>query len=206
VTYEDLLDHIITDGIAEVREAYAAPENHHKRDGAIEGFEACRGKNPAELVESWKTAEDEATKIMRDDRDAKTDAKNYWNRRYKAPNRVGFERDLGRAREQRASSAARALTDCTRCHEVRRDRRRTRRSVIVKLVIYQHGERPIEIEADRVRVFCGQDHYELREQTAHGRDGSSLLVRLEEHDGGLALDLAVFPSGGNAVRLKGGLR
>jgi hypothetical protein len=77
----------------------------------------------------------------------------------------------------------------------------------VKLVIYQHGgDKPIEIEADRLRVFCDRDHFELREQTAHGRDGSSLLVRLEEHDGGLALDLAVFPNGSNAIRLKGGLR
>lgn len=69
----------------------------------------------------------------------------------------------------------------------------------MKLVIYQHGGAPIEIEADRVRVMCGQDHFEMREQ-------GGLLVRLEEHDGGLAMDLAMFPNGGNAVRLKGGLR
>ena len=76
----------------------------------------------------------------------------------------------------------------------------------MKLVIYRHGDAPIEIEAERVRVMCGQDHFEMREQHGHGRDGSCLLVRLEEHDGGLAMDLAVFPNGGNAVRLKGGLR
>ena len=76
----------------------------------------------------------------------------------------------------------------------------------MKLVIYQEGGPPVEIDAQRVRVMCGDDHYEMREQTAHGRDGSSLLVRIEEHAGGLALDLAVFPNGGNAVRLKGGLR
>jgi len=75
----------------------------------------------------------------------------------------------------------------------------------VKLVIYQ-GDRPIEIETDRAHVLCGQDHFELREQQGHGRDGSSLLVRLEEHDGLLATDLALFPTGGNSVRLKGGLR
>jgi hypothetical protein len=70
----------------------------------------------------------------------------------------------------------------------------------VKLVIYQHGNHaPIEIEADRVRVLCDLDHFEMREQ-------GGLLVRLEEHDGALAQDLAVFPQGGNAVRLKGGLR
>jgi hypothetical protein len=77
----------------------------------------------------------------------------------------------------------------------------------VKLVIYQHGTKvPIEIDADRVRVMCGKDHFEMREQSAHGREEGGLLVRLEEHDGGLASDLAMFPGGGNAVRLKGGLR
>jgi hypothetical protein len=69
----------------------------------------------------------------------------------------------------------------------------------VKLVIYQHGGTPIEIEADRVRILCGDDHFEMREQ-------EGLLVRIEEHDGGLAMNLAVFPIGGNAIRLKGGLR
>ena len=69
----------------------------------------------------------------------------------------------------------------------------------MKLVIYQHGDAPITIEADRVRVLCGQDHFEMREQ-----DG--LLVRIEEHDDALTIDLAVFPHGGNAIRLKGGLR
>lgn len=76
----------------------------------------------------------------------------------------------------------------------------------MKLVIYQEGGSPVEIDAHRFRVMCGSDHYEMREQTAHGRDGSSLLVRIEEHDNGLAMDLAVFPYGANAVRLKGGLR
>ena len=76
----------------------------------------------------------------------------------------------------------------------------------MKLVIYQEGGPPVEIEAQRFRVMCDSDHYEMREQTSHGRDGSSLLVRIEEHDNGLAMDLAVFPYGANAVRLKGGLR
>lgn len=69
----------------------------------------------------------------------------------------------------------------------------------MRLVVYQPGAPPIEVEADRVRVLCGQDHFELREQ-----DG--LVVRLEEHDGRLAMDLAVFPGGSNNVLLKGGLR
>jgi len=69
----------------------------------------------------------------------------------------------------------------------------------VKIVIYPSDGPPIEIEARRVRVMCGLDHFEMREQ-------GGLLVRLEEHDGGLAMDLAVFPQEANGVRLKGGLR
>lgn len=68
--YDQLLDRIIADGIAEVRAAYAEPKDHHKRDGAIEGFEACRGKTPAELVDLWQKAEDRAHRaheIMRED-------------------------------------------------------------------------------------------------------------------------------------------
>ena len=75
----------------------------------------------------------------------------------------------------------------------------------MKLMIYRHGDAPIEIEAERVRVMCGLDHFEMRTQVEHG-GAQRLLVRLEEHDGGLAMDLAVFPTGANGVRLKGGLR
>lgn len=69
----------------------------------------------------------------------------------------------------------------------------------MKIIIYKLDGPPIEIEGHRVRVMCGLDHFEMREQ-------EGLLVRLEEHDGGLAMDLALFPSGANGVRLKGGMR
>lgn len=69
----------------------------------------------------------------------------------------------------------------------------------MKLVIYRSDGPPIEVAADRVRVLCGHDHFEMREQ-------GGLLVRIEEHDGSLAMDLAVFPTGANGIRLKGGLR
>jgi hypothetical protein len=78
VTYEELLERIISDGIAEVREAYAAPEDHHKRDGAIEGFEACRGKSPTAIVTMWSEAERSAEQVMRGD------TRDYWRQRYKA--------------------------------------------------------------------------------------------------------------------------
>lgn len=76
MTYEDLLNRIIADGIAEVREAYADPKEHHKRDGAIEGFEACRGKSPSDLVALWTEAERSAGH--------RNDVTDYWRQRYKA--------------------------------------------------------------------------------------------------------------------------
>jgi hypothetical protein len=69
----------------------------------------------------------------------------------------------------------------------------------MKLLIHRHDAAPLEVEGDRVRILVGRDHFEMREQ-----DG--LLVRIEEHDGGLAMHLALFPAGANSVRLKGGLR
>jgi len=95
VTYEDLINRIIADGIAEVREAYSDPKEHHKRDGAIEGFETCRGKAPSDLVALWTIAERqsrEASEACRaktakshDGHGVKADNLNdYWRQRYKA--------------------------------------------------------------------------------------------------------------------------
>lgn len=79
-TYHQLLEHVINDGIAEVRVAYADSKDHHKRDGAIEGFEACRYKTPADLVALWTDAERIAAQISHDPKN--TDS--YWRQRYKA--------------------------------------------------------------------------------------------------------------------------
>lgn len=83
-TYDQLLDRIITDGIAEVRETYADPKEHHKRDGAIAGFEACRGKSPADLVALWSEAEKTAAQIRHDHHEGSGEATDYWRQRYKA--------------------------------------------------------------------------------------------------------------------------
>lgn len=79
--YEALLDRIIADGIAEVREAYGDPKDHHKRDGAIDGFEACRKKSPAELAALWSHAEQAAAQIRAASSEAEVHA--YWRQRYK---------------------------------------------------------------------------------------------------------------------------
>ena len=81
-TYDQLLDRIIAEGIAEVREAYADPKEHHKRDGAIEGFEACRGKAPADLVALWTEVERDSMQLRREP--SAENMQNYWKQRYKA--------------------------------------------------------------------------------------------------------------------------
>lgn len=47
--YNDFLNAVIDDGIEEAKVAYAAPGRELQRDGAIAGFEACRGKGREEL-------------------------------------------------------------------------------------------------------------------------------------------------------------
>jgi hypothetical protein len=76
MTYEQLLERLISDGIAEVREAYADPKDHHKRDGAIDGFEACRGKSPSDLVALYQSAERQAHEAYREE------VTDYWRGRY----------------------------------------------------------------------------------------------------------------------------
>jgi len=83
MTYEQLIDRIISDGIAEVTEAYSDPKEHHKRDGAIEGFEACRGKTPEQIVILWSAAEREGSLMRSASKASEEDIKDYWRCRYK---------------------------------------------------------------------------------------------------------------------------
>lgn len=87
-TYDQLLERVIADGLAEVHIAYADPKEHHKRDGAIEGFEACRGKTPSELLELWAEAERQGQQIFRNrsgtEDASELNARDYWRQRYKA--------------------------------------------------------------------------------------------------------------------------
>ena len=62
-TYAQLLDRVISDGIAEVVEAYSDDKDpdgsrYHaaKREGAIAGFEACRARSPEGLVQLYAIA------------------------------------------------------------------------------------------------------------------------------------------------------
>jgi hypothetical protein len=52
----DALNKIIDDGIEAARQDYSKPRDNLKREGAIRGFEECRGKSPEEIALLLKEA------------------------------------------------------------------------------------------------------------------------------------------------------
>lgn len=47
--YNEFLDKLIDKGIEAAKRDYHKPKDKDKREGAVAGFEACRGKSPLEL-------------------------------------------------------------------------------------------------------------------------------------------------------------
>ena len=89
MTYEDFLTKVIDDGIAEARKSYAKPEQAHKLEGSIAGFQACRGKSPSAIRALLEKANEEAWVEMdvAVDEGAKDDGpalERYWCLRCKA--------------------------------------------------------------------------------------------------------------------------
>jgi hypothetical protein len=80
MTLNDALNHIIDDGIEAARLDYAKPQQTLKREGAIAGFEACRGKAPAEIAALLVEANERAMQAMLE-RDPR-----YWFWRCRAAN------------------------------------------------------------------------------------------------------------------------
>lgn len=56
--YQDFLHQLIKEGIAAARADYQGDRDHHqaKLAGSIDGFEACRGKQPKEILELLEQA------------------------------------------------------------------------------------------------------------------------------------------------------
>lgn len=79
MTIAELLDQIIERGIAEVKVSYPAGTSKH--DGAIVGFESCRGKTGHELVALWQAFEKRAYEGLGTDNAREH---NYWYNRYAA--------------------------------------------------------------------------------------------------------------------------
>lgn len=69
-TYNQLLDRVISDGIAAARRDYANKPDH--LIGAVEGFEECRGKTPTDLIALYTRAEARAHEARR------THVDDYW--------------------------------------------------------------------------------------------------------------------------------
>lgn len=76
--YADFLNAIVDDGIESCREAYAGPRDADKREGAVRGFEECRGKDPGGLL----ALRAEADRTVHDKMSAQ--APDYWFWRYRA--------------------------------------------------------------------------------------------------------------------------
>jgi len=69
---QDALNRIIDDGIVVAKADYKLPEQKQKRDRSVAGFEACRGKTPAQLAELLESA-------RKSTREAHlNEARNYW--------------------------------------------------------------------------------------------------------------------------------
>jgi hypothetical protein len=56
MNYEAFLERLVNDGVAEVSQVYKSEDKKRQREGALAGFEACRGKKimefPALLAEA----------------------------------------------------------------------------------------------------------------------------------------------------------
>jgi len=74
VDYQTFLSRVIDDGIVAVEKDYAgdSPAKSLKREGAIKGFEECRGKTPEELVELKTQTGAKVNEAYRDQ------AEDYW--------------------------------------------------------------------------------------------------------------------------------
>ena len=79
MSHVDLLNAIIDDGTTEIPLAYPRPDQADKREGAIAGFEACRGLDDAALLALHARAQRETREAM-----ASGDRRYWWHRMYEA--------------------------------------------------------------------------------------------------------------------------
>lgn len=70
MTYEEFLHRIIEDGLVAAKTDYK--EEDSRREGAVAGFEACRGKNPVELMELLTRCQEGSKKMLMESHDEDT--------------------------------------------------------------------------------------------------------------------------------------
>jgi hypothetical protein len=64
--YKYFLEKVINDGIKAAKEDYSNENKKEYLEGSLAGFEACRNKQPLDLIEVWKEAQ-EYIKLNYDD-------------------------------------------------------------------------------------------------------------------------------------------
>lgn len=74
ITYEQFLSRVIEDGIAAANADYR--DRLPERRGSVCGFEACRGKSPAELAEALEMAQQAVAALIR--RESEFGTSTYW--------------------------------------------------------------------------------------------------------------------------------
>jgi hypothetical protein len=72
MNYNEFLSRIIDEGIDAAKSDYTDPKDKLRLDGSIAGFEACRGKQPNELVEVWQKANDNMNNAFHEEKN------DYW--------------------------------------------------------------------------------------------------------------------------------
>jgi hypothetical protein len=50
MTYQEFMELVICDGVEAATEDYSKPEDRRRLEGALKGFEECRGRSPKELA------------------------------------------------------------------------------------------------------------------------------------------------------------
>lgn len=72
VSFAQLVDRVVDEGIAAATRDYHRPEDKQKLDGSVAGFQRCRGLDPTQLREALLDARLQATEAHR------SEAGDYW--------------------------------------------------------------------------------------------------------------------------------
>ena len=72
MNYNEFLTRVIDEGIEAAKTDYTNKSDKDYLEGSIAGFEACRNKNPEELIEVWNEANDKYENAFQKQKN------NYW--------------------------------------------------------------------------------------------------------------------------------
>ena len=78
MTYDEFLKRVVDEGIEAARSDYTKPEDKPRLEGSIEGFEACRNKNPMELTVVLSDVRKATQQAYRDSGEGKISGDEYW--------------------------------------------------------------------------------------------------------------------------------